>query len=434
MKVPNTLLVIFTIATSLTVFAQPGAGIRLDEFTLLVPRLNVSANYDDNVNLRGRALDEEGNIPPNESDTYIEYLVSLELYRVLEGRSLSASAYLGEDMYQDYSELDSEKYGASLGYTWASSSKKTKVDLSGSYQYAIDDVSSGVHGFTTAEQELEGFANVSDRVERDILTISTSLDQKIGTDLGTVFSFGMYDTDYAEEDFNDRTAFDYEAELNHQLSPKTQNFVRVGYGIDDDEGFAEDSENPFILVGSRYTVTNKMTVNASVGYESYTITPLDSQVVPDENGDPIITQSAGEEQDDDGFKYRLSGIYKLNPKTTISLSARNGYASQGTENSRPKRENALVLSLGHKTTDQFSQRVSVNWRDDDFLEATLIDDVEFDETRETLRYTYSFTYNTPRPWLSFFGRAMYEDGTSNRSDGVGEYDQTELSLGARLRY
>lgn len=39
---------------------QPGSGIQLGKTTLLIPSLSASYSWDDNVNLRRRALDEGG--------------------------------------------------------------------------------------------------------------------------------------------------------------------------------------------------------------------------------------------------------------------------------------------------------------------------------------------------------------------------------------
>jgi hypothetical protein len=432
-------VLLFTICIALTssLFSQPGTGIRIDDFTSLTPRLKLSYNFDDNINLRQRALQIPGDddIQENESDTFFEYLFSLALNRRVRNRALTASAFFGEELYQDFSELDEQKYGASLGYLWASSSGKTTVDVSGSYQYAIDETASNeVSGIPTARSDLENFENISDRVERDILSGSVIVEQAVGTDLGTAFSIGFNDVDYAEEDFNDRTSYDYEAELNYQISPKTEMFSRIGIGIDDDEGFAENAENPFILFGARYSPTMKSRINASVGYESYTLTPMETTFSRDENGEIVSETAPGEEQDDDGMKFRITAIYNLNAKTAITLTGRNGYATSGTENSRPKRETAGVLSLSHRTTDQFSQRIGVNYREDDFLDPTIIEDVEYDDVRETISYFYSFSYRTPRPWLSFFGRISYEDGTTNLPDSTAEYDQTRATIGARLSY
>jgi len=205
-------------------------------------------------------------------------------------------------------------------------------------------------------------------------------------------------------------------------------------GIDDDEGFADNAESTYFLIGARYEPTMKTRINASIGYEFDTVTPLETTFSLDENREVVSETAPGEEVENDGLKFSINASYNFDAKTMIVLTARNGYSSQGTENSRRKRETAGVLSLRHRTTDQFSQRVGVNWRQDDFLDGVLIDEVEFDEERETISYFYSFSYLTPRPWLSFFGRISFEDGTSNLPDSGNEYDQTRATLGARLSY
>jgi hypothetical protein len=419
---------------SFSLFAQPGSGVRVGEGTVLIPRLRLSYNYDDNVNLRRRATGEgEADVlDENTSDTFYEYLASLELKRFVGNRQLRANAWYGQDFYQSFSDLDSEKYGASAGYFWARPGGRTSLDLSALYEYAVDRAGSTEDGLEGTNNILRDFETVSERVVRDVYSFNAVLDHKLMTDLGTALIFGYYETDYEESIFNDRTSFDYEAELNYRLSDKTQPYFRIGLGIDEDEGFVDDAEKPFYLFGIRYTLTEKTRIDLAVGYQEYTRTPFNRTFTTGPDGEVIENRTPGEELTDDGIKYTANMYYNATSKTTFILRGRNGYDSVASSTASSRQENSVSLVAAHQTTRNIKQSFIVNWREDDYLSPITSNGIEYDELKETLRYQYRLNYQTVRPWLSFFGTVSYEDGSSNIPGE--DYTQTLLSLGATLQY
>ncbi len=401
------------------VMAQPGNGIRIGEQTLLVPQLALSYNYNDNVAVRSRAL-SEGDAPldSNESDTYYSYKASLALTRVNDNRRLNLNGWYGQDAYQDYSDLDGETYGVGGAFNWTRPGASTTVEITGKYEHAVDRA--GSDGLDLGTNPLQDVENISDRVERDMTRAGLKVNQDLINRLGGAFIFTYYDTAYVEEEYNDRTSYDYIVELNHQLSDKSQPYLRAGIGIDQDEGFEDDATKPFVLGGLRYTATEKLRFDFGVGYETYTRTPI-----PAEGSESV-------ELEDSGLKYTLNANYKATAKSSFRLSGRNGYDSISNTNSSSRRENAVVLSYRHQTTRRVNQSLVFSWREDDYLSPILVSGEEVDEVKETIRYQYAINYQTVRPWLSLFGNVSYEDGNSNIPND--SYNETEVSLGAQLRY
>lgn len=427
-------LLLFFGLSSGTLLAQPGMGIRLGEGTVLTPQVNVSYNYDDNVDLRRRAVGEDAEaLDQNTSDSYYEYLASLRLNRIAGNRQLRASTWYGQEFYQSFSELDSENYGASAGYFWVRPGGKTSFDLNALYEYAVDRAGSQEDELGETNNILRDFDNVSERVTRDIYSLNAVLDHELINDLGTALIFGYYQTDYKDILYNDRISYDYEAELNYRLSDKTQPYGRIGMGIDDDDGFVDEAEKPFFLLGTRYTATDKLRLDVAVGYEEYNRTRLLRTFSTDENGDVIVDSTTpGEEENDSGLKYTANIFYRATSKTTLSLRGRNGYDSVSSSTGSSRRENSVSLTGRHQTTRNINQSLTVNWREDDYLSPVARDGIEYDEVKETLRFQYRLNYETLRPWLSFFGNVSYEDGSSEIPGE--DYTQTVLSLGAKLRY
>ncbi|WFB37376.1 outer membrane beta-barrel protein [Kiritimatiellota bacterium B12222] len=395
-------------------FAQPGSGIRLGEQTLLVPKLDVSYNYNSNVNLRGRSLgiDDEPLDQP-ESDTYYNYSASLSLSRATANHRLNLVGWYSQDFYQTYKDLDGENYGVGGGYLWTRPNQSTTLALNAQYQHAVDRAGSEDLDLGT---NTAGFIeNASDRVERDITTADVVLDQNLINNLGSSFIFGYYDTNYLEQGYYDRASYEYIIELNYRLSDKTQPYLRLGYGIDDDQGFEDPAEKPFILGGVRYTATDKLRFDVGIGYETYTRTPLES-----------------EELENSNVKYTLSAYYTATAKSTLRLSAHNGYDSVSYDGSSSRLENVAALLYRHQTSRRINQTLLLSWRQDDYLSPILSEGVEYDELKETTRIQYVFNYQTVRPWLNLFANASYEDGQSKIPGD--SYDETIVGLGASLRY
>jgi hypothetical protein len=409
-------LFIFLLVGSTTMLpAQPGSGIRLGEQTLLVPSLSLSYNYNDNVAIRSLALSTEGGeiLNTNNSDTYYSYLASLNLTRLANTRRLTLSGWYGQDAYQDYADLDGENYGGSGTLNWYPLNGSTKIDLSGRYEHAVDRA--GSENLDLGTNPLRDVENISERVERDLTNARFQIDQQLVNRLNGAFIFGYDNVDYQEEVYFDRTSYDYIGELNFQASEKSQPYLRIGYVVDDDEGFEKDATKPYALAGLRHTATDKLRFDLGVGYETYTRTPLGS-----------------EELEDSALKYSLGANYQATAKSSFRLSARNGFDSVSNSASSSRRENAMVLTYRHQTTRRLNQSLVFSWREDDYLSPILLNGVEVDELKETLRYQYAMNYQTVRPWLSLFGKVDYEDGSSKIPGD--NYNETEVSLGLKLQY
>lgn len=418
------------------VSAQPGSGIKMGGNSVLIPSVNLSYNYDDNIALRGSALAiGAGSIQDNVSDEYFSYLASLDLIRRLDNRQLRVNAYYGEDLFQEYSALDSDRYGANFGYLWERPNGNTKVALDGGYEYATDRGNSPTTGFVDSGGASD-ITTPAERAERDIYFAKTKISQQLAINTGGAFIFGYTDIAYKSENYNDVISYDYALEINHKLSDKTQPYLQGGIGLDDDEGYAEDSEKPYALAGVRYSPTAKLRLNIGVGYEGYDRTPFtvgvdeNGFVETDENGDFVLVP--GESESDSGFKYNLRITYLATSKSSFFLNGRNGFNSGGQGARTAREENAVSLSYRHATTKTINQSLTISWREDDYLDPNIVNGEEINELKETIRYQYVFNYQTQQPWLSLFANASYEDGNSKLPEQ--SYHQTELSAGARIRY
>lgn len=413
----------------LSVSAQPGSGVRVGEQTVLIPSASVSISHNDNVNLRRRAVSEGGErLSDSDSDVFLNTELALSLTHFGDSTQLSGRTWFGQRRYDENDQLDRDTFGISTGLFWTSPNADTtaKVDLS--YQRAVDrtESSQSIVGDTDRSEELE---NVAERVERDEVRANFVISQQLAQRLRGDAFYNVADFDYKNERFNDRTSHLVGAELAYRHSEKTTPYLRLQLGMDDDEGFDGTAERPAYLVGVRYRPTDKLNLNLAVGYESYTRTPLVREPNPAAQRFDFVP---GEEEKDSGMKFTANLNYAATPKTSFILSGRSGFGSVASSGSNSREELALSAAVVHQTTRQLTQRVSVAWREDDYLSPLNINGDEIDEIKETIWFQYRVDYQTVRPWLSLYANASFEDGSSQIPGD--SYTETQFTLGARARY
>jgi hypothetical protein len=405
------------------VFAQPGSGIWVGDNTVLLPEIQGSAGYNDNVNLRRRALGVGGeDLNRKESDSFFEGRLSLGLRHLGDMGQYNARGWISAKRYDENSELDGDTFGASLGFLWL----PREIDLNASLNVSYEQATDRSELADDAAQQGAGnpeFENVAERVERDQLRVSGSLTRQLTHRLRTTAGFSILDVDYADERFNDRTSQLYQVELAYALTDFTAPYLRAGLGRDRDQGFADTAERNLVLFGFRYNPADAIQLDLAAGYESFRRTPY----LSGSGG-----RAAGEEEKDSQLKFQGILLYTLNHQTRISLSAMNGYGSVASARGNAREELSATVSLSHQTTPQIGQRVSVSWREDSYLAPLFSNGESFDEVKETLWYQYRIDYQTVRPWLSLFANLSYEDGSSKIPNN--DYTETQILIGLTARY
>jgi len=410
---------LFLLAAVPPLLAQPGSGIRVGQQTLLIPELSLSMNHNDNIRLRERALDQGGeDLEDSESDTFLNAQTTLFLRHWSDSSQINGKAWFNTQNYNDNRDLDENTYGGDLSYFWARADARTTVKTDVSFQRAVDRTETNDDFIADIDTSPE-LENVAERVERDERRGTITIDQHLMTDVRGEFTYGVTAIDYDHERYNDRTSHSGQLEINYTLSEKTQPYGRMGIGIDDDDGFEDPAEKPFYLVGVRHAPTPKLDFDVAVGYETYTRTPNEGV-------------DEGKKLEDSSIKWTARVNYAATKKTRATLSGRTGYNSVASPGSSSREESSISLLVDHQTTRQASQRVTIAWREDDYLSPFPARGQLYDEKKETLLYQYRIDYQTVRPWLSLFGQVAYEDGSS-RIPGD-SYTETEITLGVKLRY
>jgi hypothetical protein len=398
---------------------KPGDGIRLGKTTLLVPEISASYTWNDNVNLRRRAVDAGGEVlEENDADTFISGQLGLSLRHWNKSMQVNSKVWYNIQDYAKFNDLDEPTYGGNVGFFWARPGADTTIRTDFSLQTAVDRTERGEDfvGDSLITSELE---NVAERVKRTESRFDITVDQKLMTDVRGSLSYSYADFSYDAPRYNDRVSHSVSGEANYQWTDKTQPYFRLGIGIDEDEGFDGNAEKPYYLIGVRHQPTAKLNFDFGVGYETYTRTPSEGT-------------EAGNELEDSSIKWTAAVNYNMTHKTRVSLNGRTGYSSVASPGSSSRKEISASFALDHQTTRQLSQRASVAWRDDDYLSPFPALGGLYDEHKKTIWYQYRIDYQTVRPWLSIYAQLSYEDG---KSEIPGDsYTQSEITVGAKARY
>ncbi len=410
--------------------AQPGSGIRVGEQTVFSPAVNASMNWNNNVNLRRRAVSDGGEVlDERDSDVFVSAQYSLSFRRWSDQLQSNGRIWYSDRWYDQNTNLDRDTYGASGGLFWANPGASSDISWNISFQRAVDrtELNEGFIGDTEETEELE---NVAERVERDEIRSNIRLGQKLSDTIRGSLSYHFTDIRYNEERFNDRISHLISGQLSYQWTDKTRPYLRAGIGLDDDEGLDGYAEKPFYMVGVSHRATDKLNFDISVGYEEFTRKPLEFRPTFNEENDVEVLP--GERLRNSNIKFIANVNYAATPKSRLNFSARNGYGSVASPGSSSREELSFSAALNHQTTRQLSQRFSVAWREDNYLTPLPARGEEFDELKETIWYQYNLSYQTVRPWLSLFGNISYEDGSS-RIPGD-SYTETQITVGLTARY
>ncbi len=390
--------------------AQPGSGIKTGANTVWIPEVELSANYSDNIDTRASSVGEAA----TGEDSYFESLFALTLRHMGgENNQVYGRGFWSYQAYQDNSELDAPEYGVTLGTVVSSRSGRSTVKLEGLAQHAVDDSITRA-SFGEEDASLEPLEAAVDRVKRDEFGGYAFYDQAISRLLGIALKYGYTDVDY-EQDFNqDKILQDFSVQLYHQSTPKVRSYLETEYNIEENDSLRDDANTIAALGGFIYEVTSKVNLDLAVGFEQYDRKEL-----------------VGEDFDENGFKFRLTGTWFPTPKLIVSASGDNGFES-GASAGSARETTGLVASVIHQSSQELSQTLMASYTLDDYLADVTTPEGLIDEETETLYFLYRLDYTTPKSWLKLFFTASYEDGSSEIPNN--SYNTTEVGIGLSASY
>jgi hypothetical protein len=429
MKTMSTPLRIFSmlsmLAATTTAMAQPGTGILLSDFMVLKPSATFTVSRSDNANLTARSRGEfvAGTLSDPQPDTHFTQGVALDLSNRGGILPLKGRAWWNNQTYDRFDQLDHETYG--VGVNTLLGGHKTTLTIAADYQHSVNasQVFDGVNDTLIPEVQ-----TLSQRSERDEYHANARLTRKITDKTDASVSYSYKVTDFNDTTFRKTTEQNVTGRIVRKITQVLKVYAEVGSThIDQEKSTAEDLEyfngweDPYFNLGINadqpFELTDKISFNLSAGYVTR------SRVAQD-----------GTRSTDEEATLALNGnlVYVVTPKTTFTLSVRNGLESDFIPGSSLRETTSVNVRLSNQLTDRVSHYITTGWRNHDFFDPLPTTSGLVDEEKDTMIYTYSITYTTLQPWLSIFGTVSYEDGTSNIRDE--SYDETLLTAGVSLSY
>ena len=396
----------------LTVLADPGDGIRLDNLTLR-PFIAGSAVHDSNAGLTQRSELQAAPIDENAAeDVFLELRYGLKMDYQRETVLIKGSLYGYERYYQDL-DLDNSGFGQSASLD-AGSKERVAIRLSESY-YALQDYAlknAALSGDEVIDNQL--LEDPSDRLKRDIFNAGINLSRQLSAKMNLGASYTYSTTDYDDTRLFDTSTRTLSGDVSWAKTAKTDAFLTGSYGVEDSDALdLGEGKERSVMVGLRSTATQKINYNLGVGYLDYVVDGL-------------------EDIDQGGLNYAVGIGWTLSPKLALQASADKSFSTSAFVANNAREVQLAQVALSYRFSEAMGFGAALSFRQDEFVNALVAPEGNVNEQRNTKALTVSGQYAPPGRWYTIFGSASYEDSESEVIGG--NYDQVRVLGGVNLTY
>lgn len=360
----------------------------------VMPYADISGVSDSNF------LRSENN---EESETYFDALAGLTLS--YNGINLNAiiAGFASARWHQDYTDADFEnvgqgirlRYGTRDTIQWEANQayrRVTETDTFGS-EVAVGNVSP------------DSVLDSASTSERDILqaTLKAGYNPTDKSEIDASYRFDS--VDYTDDSILKVTSQSALLEIASQVTDKSSGILAIEGGIQDSEAVTDDADFYSASLGLKTKGTDKLRLKAKAGFQQY-------------------NRPNGETED--SAVYDASASLAATDKLSLNVGARNGtqlsslFAGNGTE------YDILFAGASLKASESIRLSANASYRTDEYLDQVNGQDREDTGTAFSVRADYT----APSEYLKLYLKLTQQTVES----GTSEYDQTLVSLGARLQY
>lgn len=373
------------------VLAQNSSGFKFNNLTVS-PFVNLEYSYDSNVDYdHGKAYD----------DTILSVNPGVDFDYKGNDWGLSGDVWYGYEKYQDYEELDANRYGQSLKF-YSESARGIRFVLGESYLKSKEN-----------DSILDGGRGIWR--ERDMLELDSALAYQISERTGITLN-GMYSNLDYENNVDEYgmlygwSEWSIGLELARKLTEKSNLLVSGNYQEYESKGaigINNGSTGYSLMAGLGSRATEKISYRALVGMSWF--------------------DYAGQDQMN-GITYSLDANWLINRKWAMTVAGSSYFQPSETEANQAMQ--AYVLSAGwtYRTTRRLTTRFDVGFRREenqyDYADVGAVTD---DIYSARLRADYKLMR-----YVTLYGSVEYQDQTSDLS--ANEYDRYRGTLGLTLRY
>lgn len=382
--------------------AEPGDGIRIDTLTI-VPFLDLTGKYDSNV----YQTDD------NTKDDFIgEGDVGMALANKTEMLDLGGRLWGQIRRYADHDDKNADDWGESLGMVLG---KRDMVALALYEKYAqLDDYDrtpGSVDSMNLDEVALELTGDRSEKAKRDVLNLDAGLGKAFTDKVEADVVYKYYNVDYADNDYYNWNENRVKADTRYLITDKTAGLLVGVYGVQDSDGFSDDSELGIARLGLEHKLTVKTQLRAEAGYEYY-----DSGISGSENKNI--------------FNYALNGSWAATEKLTLRVVGKNGIYPSSMYDNNIKEVTAMSLGGYYAMTKAVQLAVSGSYSEDDYQEKVQVGDEWKDDNAKHYGAQFRMDYNPPVRFFNVYAAVSYLTTDSSIED----YNQWKAAVGLQMRY
>ena len=373
---------------------------------LFSPYLELSASREDNVyKTRSDTV----------SDTYFEPEVGLRLNSSSETNrlTLGGNAFLASRQYSTETGQDFVSYGGNLTLRYGAP-EESRIEAIQSYRHVSDNDrhAADVESSDLSSELVQDIHTLS--AERDVMQLGGAGNLRLTDKLELAVDYRYSSIVYDSGDFLDLQGNVAQAEALLQVTDKTAGYLGIRYGLQSQEGMADDATLTTLWLGSRLRNSDKLTYHAGVGLERYTL-PLEM----------------GEETTD-AINADIAADWFVSEKWTL----RGGFYN-GTQLSSFYSMNGLEyysgwLGAGYRWSPQWIFSVRGIYRMDDYLKPVADGDQMVDRSDMRAEAHARLDYHALQNALRLYLEYMYDKVDSN-IDPV-DYVGHRIILGASIRY
>ncbi|MFC1462256.1 outer membrane beta-barrel protein [Verrucomicrobiota bacterium] len=401
--------------------AGPGSGIRLWHDTTLSPLIEGSYTYDSNPLLLPEGEEED--------DYFWDLVGALSLIKQNDKQSLSLRAWYQIRRYDVFINLDDDTWQENIDWVYGDT-RDLQIILSQRYGVLSD------YEFTQSDTDAKNQSGAA------LLRLIETRTRRVSRFLGDIGAGVSHETDrteidggvsYAavefeeEEDLFDWSELQGTIDFGYRATDKTTLALNGVFGQHTTDNSLDKTGWMKGRLGFRTIPTYKTTVSLGAGIESYSADVDETGGSGARNVDLDTTASDDTDLDRTAFHYDGRAVWAATEKIDFQLFGRNEILPTSAFTANTKEVNQGSVGLVYRPRNNLQGTLGLSYRTDDYTR--LIGGI--DAFEELIGAQLRIVYDNKRRWLQIYGKARYEEFTSNIQD---DYVQLRITLGLNLKY
>lgn len=391
-----TVVCLITACSVRTAVGQERRGFNFNNLSVS-PFINVEYIYDSNVDSEHK----------NEKrDTIVRINPGVDLSYNGNNWGLKGNAWLSDDRYRKYEDLNEFRYGESLGF-YADSEKGLHFELNQRYVKSAQD-----------DERIANEARWRDRDQFNIdSALSYQMSEKTAVTLSGSYTKLEYDNDSSKytSDLYGSTRWTVGLELARKITEKSNLLLSGEYLIYKSDGVTAanldaTSTGYSVMAGFGSAATKKIRYRVLTGATFYEY--ADSKQLS-------------------GWTYSLDASWAINQKLALTVMGASYFQPSESEQNQAEQVYSLSAGMTYRPTRKLSARFDLMGRRDET--AYNVNGVNATPDEHLLSFRARVDYELVK-YITIYSGFEYMTKMSDGAGSAAEYDKYRGSLGLNLRY